>query len=95
MAQKEKGGKEELLEKKAQSEPAVELEKAFVVIQPIVVAPAPVEVAPEPVVGFSSWFRVRSKQRGYKPHWIDGMKAFTDTNSPRSMKDWDEAFKAY
>lgn len=53
------------------------------------------EKVPEPPVSFERWFRVRSKERAYKPHWVDGMKAFTDTTVPRTMAEWDHIFAAY
>jgi len=50
---------------------------------------------PEPVVSFDRWFRIRSKERGYEPHWINGMKAFTDTTVSRPMSEWDRIFATY
>lgn len=55
----------------------------------------PQAAATEPPVTFAKWFKARSRERGYKPHWVAGMQAFTDTNAIRSMTEWDEIFKAY
>jgi len=54
-----------------------------------------VEKIPEPVVTFDRWFRIRGKERNYKPHWFDGMKAFTDTTVSRPMAEWDKIFARY
>lgn len=49
----------------------------------------------EPPVPFDKWFKVRSKERGYRPHWMAGMQAYTDTNVPRPMTEWDNLFRNY
>lgn len=49
----------------------------------------------EPPVTFTKWFKVRGKERGFKPHWVAGLQAFADTNVPRPMSEWDRIFKAY
>ncbi len=54
-----------------------------------------IESIPEPVMSFERWFRIRGKERAYKSHWIEGMKAFTDTTVSRPMAEWDQIFKAY
>jgi hypothetical protein len=73
-------------------------EEAPLSVEAPVVVPASIpepESIQEPVVAFSKWFKVRGKERGFKPHWATGMQAYTDTGVPRSMTDWDEIFRAY
>lgn len=55
----------------------------------------PQVIAEEPVVTFAKWFRLRGKERGFKPHWATGMQAYTDTTVSRPIKEWDEIFKNY
>jgi hypothetical protein len=49
----------------------------------------------EPQVAFARWFRARMKERGFKAHWADGMKAYADITQRRTMSEWDEIFKNY
>jgi hypothetical protein len=61
-------------------------------------SPAPLgpKVVPqEPSVTFTRWFRMRGKERGYKPHWAEGMQAYTDISGVHTMKEWDAIFKNY
>ena len=69
----------------------------------VVVAPVAVVVASigpqspvqEPPVAFDRWFKVRSKELGFKPHWAAGMQSYTNTNVPRPMAEWDRIFSSY
>jgi len=46
-------------------------------------------------ISFSKWFKLRAKERGFKPHWVAGMQAFTNTAVPRTVSDWDRLFENY
>jgi len=65
------------------------------VVAPVVVSTPTTESVQESVVAFSKWFKVRGKERGFKPHWATGMQAYTDTSVPHSMTEWDQIFRAY
>lgn len=77
-------------EKDAKTVAAPEQKKAEKIKPPTQAAPRK-----EPLVSFERWFKARSPEKGYKPHWIAGMQAFTDTSTRRSMSDWDSIFKNY
>lgn len=49
----------------------------------------------ESPVTFERWFKIRGKERKFKPHWAAGMQAYTDTNVPRPMPEWDNIFSKY
>jgi hypothetical protein len=52
----------------------------------------PTPPAPKgPAVPFARWFQAK----GFKPHWIRGMQAFTDTSGRKTMEEWDQVFKNY
>jgi hypothetical protein len=56
---------------------------------------APASVRGDPVVSFERWFAARSKQKKWKPHWMDGMRAFAKTSGRKSMSAWDQIFEKY
>jgi|PlaIllAssembly_1097288.scaffolds.fasta_scaffold194274_1 hypothetical protein len=51
--------------------------------------------APELPVTFAKWFKVRGKERKFKPHWANGMRAFANTNEPHTLSEWDAIFRNY
>jgi len=53
------------------------------------------EVVVESKITFDKWFRTRSAERKFKPHWIKGMQKFTNVNGKKSMEEWDNIFKTY
>ena len=56
-------------------------------------APEPESFAP--AVSFNRWFRSRSKARGFKPHWVAGMRKYADISGRHSLEQWDLIFKDY
>jgi len=48
-------------------------------------------VDPPMLVTFDRWFAAKK----YKPHWKDGMLAFTNTDGRKTMEEWDSIFKKY
>lgn len=80
------------------SEPAEEaqLDKKEPVKQEPVKPKAPALSLSKPVlVSFARWFAARGKERGWKPHWQAGMRAYANTAGRLSMEGWDEVFKEY
>ena len=100
---KEKGSKESVKDLKVDSktsEKEIVKEEAKPIVAPKVTPKAPAmlgiqQSTVDPIVPFRTWFRLRSKERGYKPHWIEGMKAYTKTSTPRSLAEWDNVFSQY
>lgn len=61
-----------------------------------VVAPAaPAPKARPVLVSFARWFATRSKEKGWKSHWVAGMKAYANTAGRLPMAGWDELFRNY
>lgn len=73
-----------------------EKKKEEIVVEKVVKQdPLPKQVVTEPLVPFERWFRARAKERKYRAHWVDGMKAFTDVTRRRTMEQWDSVFAKY
>lgn len=61
---------------------------------------APPRATPTPpakmrLVSFARWFAARSREKGWKPHWVAGMKAYANTSGRLPMEGWDELFRNY
>lgn len=66
----------------------------------VVEKPQAAPVSPPPrmrpvLVSFARWFAARSKVKGWKPHWVAGMKAYANTSGRLPMEGWDDLFKNY
>lgn len=48
-------------------------------------------VDPPMLVTFDRWFAAKK----FKPHWKEGMLAFTNTAGRKTMEEWDTIFKKY
>jgi hypothetical protein len=78
---------------KSKPEKKIASEEKPVVMKESKPAPKPsTPPAPKgPAVPFARWFQAK----GFKPHWIGGMKAFADTSGRKTMEEWDQVFKNY
>lgn len=72
--------------------PKVEEEKVEAKTAP---AAPPAPTARPVLVSFARWFAARSREKGWKPHWVAGMKAYANTAGRLPMAGWDDLFKSY
>jgi hypothetical protein len=94
MAEK-KSRKMDVKEKKKASAP-VEADPAPKEVKEVAEKPAPAVAPPVlPLVSFVRWFKARSKERGFKPHWMKGMQSYANTSGRHTMDEWDQIFSKY
>jgi len=79
----------------AKSSDVKEKEKQPVVQKKLVPTPVPPLTARPVLVSFSRWFSARSREKGWKPHWVAGMKAYASTAGRLPMDGWDDLFRNY
>ena len=70
-------------------------DESFKEVTTKVPVPPPIPQAKSMLCSFDKWFMSRSKIKGWKPHWKNGLKAYADTSGRRSMEDWDLLFEKY
>jgi hypothetical protein len=73
------------------------VEEISEVVPPKKVAPVPPSLpkARPVLVSFARWFAARSREKGWKPHWVAGMKAYANTAGRLPMEGWDKLFENY